>query len=417
MPNASRERKTRWAVIRNSYRELQDTTLNTFWDWIPRDLGLYKAQDVKYHLRSPLADGTILDMEILFRALDKPSDVKKLLSLELTGAFINEAREVPKQILDMLMGRVGRYPNKRDGGPTWWGVIMDTNPPDSDHWIYKVFEEDKPENYEIFKQPSGLSSAAENIENLPPKYYQNMIPGKDQEWVNIYVHGKYGFMTDGNPVYLEYNDDVHYVPHVLEPVKGKDLFVGIDFGLTPAAAIAQEINGQWRFIDEITSRDMGALRFGEFLGKHLRRHYRGYTLIITGDPAGEQRAQTDERTPFDILSAVGIEAEPAHTNDYTIRRETFAMNLSRMTFTGEPGIVIGPNCKMLRKGLAGGYKFRRVQVSGEEKYVEKPDKNIYSHICEAAQYLLLGAGMDDQLLGADQHNWNLDYTDLNRASV
>lgn len=410
-------RDSRWVVIRNSYRELIDTTIKTWFDWVPESMGVFKKMDMSHIIDSKLPDGTDLHLEVLFRALDKPQDVKKLLSLELTGGWINEAKEIPKQILDMLQGRVGRYPSKRNGGPTWWGVIMDTNPPDSDHWWYRNFEEVRPSNWSGFSQPSGLSAEAENTNNLPPRYYENMQPGKDQEWINVYVHGKYGFVTDGNPVYPEYNDDVHFVPHAIEPVKGKELYVGIDFGLTPAAAIAQEINGQWRFIDELTSRDMGALRFGQVLGKHLRKQYRGYTLIITGDPAGEQRAQTDERTPFEILSALGIEADPAHTNDVTIRRETFALNLSRMTFTGEPGLVIGPNCKMLRKGLSGGYKYRRMQVSGEEKYVEKPDKNIYSHICDAAQYLLLGAGMDDQLLGADQHNWNLDYSNLDRASI
>ena len=33
-----------------------------------------------------------------------------------------------------------------------------------------------------------------------------------------------------------------------------------------------------------------------------------------------------------------------------------------------------------------------MQVSGDEKYTDKPDKNIYSHVCEAAHYLLLGGG-------------------------
>ena len=136
------------------------------------------------------------------------------------------------------------------------------------------------------------------------------------------------------------------------------IHVGIDFGLTPAAAIAFENNGQWVFCDEVVTRDMGAYRFGEMLGKHLRSVYRDHPLIITGDPAGEQRAQTDERTPFEILRALNIDAVPAHTNDVTIRRETFARHLGRMNFQGQPGLIVGPNCKFLRRGLAGGYKFQ-----------------------------------------------------------
>lgn len=409
-------RYSRWAIIRNTYRELVDTTMNTWFQWFPEYLGLWRAQDMKFTLQLPLPDGTYTHSEFLFRALDKPQDVKKLLSLELTGAWVNEAREIPRSIIDMLMGRVGRYPSKAMGGPTWWGIIMDTNPCDTDNWWYKIFEEIRPENHTIFHQPSGLSDKAENIENLPPLYYENMMQGKDQEWINVYVHGKYGFVSDGKPVYPEYNDDVHFSHHVIEPVPDETLYIGIDFGTTPSAEFAQKINGQWRYIDEIVTENFGAIKFGELLGQHLRQHYRGYTLLMTGDPAGNQHSQTDYQTPFEILEALGIHCDPCHTNDFTIRRETFAKQLGRLTFTGEPGLVISPNCPMLRRGLAGGYKFKRLQVSGEERYKEEPDKlSRYSHPCDAAQYLLLGAGEDDSILG-NTANWDLDYSQLDRAA-
>ena len=73
-------------------------------------------------------------MEVLFLALDRPDDIEKLLSLELTGVWINEAREVAKAIVDGATMRVGRFPSMKDGGPTWYGVIADTNAPDEDHW-------------------------------------------------------------------------------------------------------------------------------------------------------------------------------------------------------------------------------------------------------------------------------------------
>lgn len=413
---ADNTRKTRWVIIRNSYRELIDTTIKTFFDWIDIREGVFRKQDMTFTINKTLPDGTRIHSEFLFRALDKPQDVKKLLSLELTGAWLNEAKEIPKQVLDMVQGRIGRYPSKRMGGPTWFGVICDTNPPDSDHWWYRIFEEIRPKNWELFKQPSGLEPDAENIENLPPNYYDNLMQGHDQEWINVFVRGQYGFITEGNPVYPEYNDDVHFSHVPIVPVKGVTIFVGLDFGLTPAATFAQEVNGQWRFFDEVATRDMGALRFGKLLGKYIRQHYRSFEFVFTGDPAGEHRVDTDERTPFQILSAVGIEADPAHTNDFTVRRETFAKQLTRMTMTGEPGLIVGPNCQMLRRGLAGGYKYRRLQVVGEEKYVDKPDKNIYSHTCESGQYLLLGAGEDDDLLQSNNVNWDVDTSQYDRAA-
>ena len=150
-PNREGIRKTRWVVARNTYRELIDTTIKTFFDWFPESLGIFRKMDLKFNISIPLADNTVVQAEFLFRALDKPDDVKKLLSLEVTGGWINEAREIPKQIMDMLIGRLGRYPNMRDGGPTWHGLIMDTNPPDSDHWWYKLFEMTHAEGYMLFK--------------------------------------------------------------------------------------------------------------------------------------------------------------------------------------------------------------------------------------------------------------------------
>jgi hypothetical protein len=35
------------------------------------------------------------EIELLFRALDRPDHIRNLLSLDLTGAWVNEAQEVP----------------------------------------------------------------------------------------------------------------------------------------------------------------------------------------------------------------------------------------------------------------------------------------------------------------------------------
>lgn len=83
-------RRSRWAVIRNTYRELQDTTIQTWLDWFPEEqCGNFNRGDMTHEIRLQLADGTQLELDVMFRALDRPKDVKKLLSLELTAAFVN----------------------------------------------------------------------------------------------------------------------------------------------------------------------------------------------------------------------------------------------------------------------------------------------------------------------------------------
>jgi hypothetical protein len=54
--------------------------------------------------------------------------------------------------------------------------------------------------------------------------------------------------------------------------------------------------------------------------------------------------------------------------------------------------------------MAGKYCYRRVQVLGDERYHDKPDKGIYSHICEALQYVMIESGSNPSLSVAQQAN-------------
>ncbi len=409
------KRRTKIAVIRNTYRELIDTTIQTFRDWIPGQYRTWVAQDMKHIIRYDNGDGTMVDCEVLFRALDKPDDVKKLLSLELTYAWVNEAKEVPKPVIDMLVGRVGRFPPRREGGPTGYGVWMDTNPPDTDHWWYVNFEEEKPDEWRVFHQPAALGGRGENLENLPEKYYQRLSAGKTKVWKDVYVGGQYGFITTGRPIYPEYSDETHTANRILEVIPGVDIYIGLDFGLTPAALFAQKhpSTGQWLVIDELVATRLGAKNFGKELGKKMRKDFPHHEFIITGDPAGSEDSQTDEQTVYEVLAAVEIEATPAYTNDFTIRREAVADLLLTLTMTGKPALMVSPKAKTFRKGMAGAYCWKRVQVTGDEKFKDKPDKNIYSHVCEAGQYLFLGAGeghsiIESKIPWGEEKNYDWD---------
>jgi len=259
-------RRTRFAIIRNTYRELQDTTRKTFEEWVPSQLGKWSEADLTFNM-----EFDDVRAEILFRALDRPEDVRKLLSLELTGAWINEAREIPKPVFDMIQGRVGRYPSKNQGGPTWYGIWLDTNPPDRDHWFYRVFEELRPDEHILFRQPGARSPAAENRENLPDRYYERLLQGKDDDWIKVFVDGDYGFIKEGRPIYPEWQDRIHVQPPSLL-ASASTLLLGVDFGLTPAAVFGQRDpkDGQLQIVHEITSESLGATRFFEEVVTYLK---------------------------------------------------------------------------------------------------------------------------------------------------
>jgi hypothetical protein len=416
-------RRTRFAVVRNTYRELADTTVKTWLDWFPEDeVGRFDWQDMTHPVTVEDAE-----IEVMFRALDRPDDVKKVLSLELTGAWINEAREVPKAVVDALGDRLGRFPAVKDGGCTWRGMLLDTNSPDVDHWWYRLAEEDRPDGWDFFAQPPGVVDVegkwitnpdAENLANLEARYYETRAAGKKRDHILIYYANRYGFVSDGKPVYPEFVDNVHVAKTELEPIPGRPLYIGLDFGLTPAAVFGQRtVTGQWRWIDELVTENMGTVKFAAELGLLLRGPYKDFKTEIYGDPNGDSRAQTDETTPFQILRGRNIEAFPAPSNDPVIRREAVAGALNRM-IDGQPGLLISPRCKVTRKGMAGGYAYKRVQVVGDERFHDKPDKNKFSHPCDAAQYMMLGAGEGDRVIGTSS-SWKrpLDYSRLNSQTA
>lgn len=404
VPGPDNVRRSRWVATRNTYGELTTTTLQTWLDWFPEDRfgKVVHGAPIMHNCRWPLDDGTQVELQMWFLALDRPEHVKKLLSLEITGAWMNEAREQPKAVLDALTGRVGRYPAKREGGASWFGVIMDTNPPDSDHWWYGLAEETSPEGFEFFSQPPGDSDEAENVENLPPGYYERLKAGKTDEWVKVYVRGEYGFVMDGKPVYPEFRDSLHV--REFDLVKGLPLYGGMDFGLTPAGLFAQRMpNGQIRIHSELVTDDMGIKRFGALWHREALLRYPGMEFArITGDPAGQAR-NDDETTSFDLLRAEKVPAVPASTNSFTLRREAFAAPMTRL-IDGEPGLIVHPQCRRLRKALAGGYHFKRVAVAGADRFHNEPDKGPLSHVAEAGQYLVLGMGEGQAIKRAPDFN-------------
>lgn len=396
---------TRWAVIRNTYPELRTTTMKTWHQWVPETLGRWQAEGPPTHTIKT----TDMNLELIFVALDRPDDVKKLLSMELTGAWLNEVRETPKAILDGLTGRVGRFPAAIDGGCSWRGVIMDTNAMDMEHWYYKLAEEERPDEFEFFRQPSGLSAGAENLMWLDqdeytvkyalddPRrlakgraYYERLCKGKKDDWIKVYVHADYGYVSEGKPVYDNFYDNLHIAQH--EFVPQWPLHIGMDFGLTPAAVFGQRTPmGQSRILSEVCATRLGATSFAIEIKEHVKQNYPGATLgNITGDPAGDAGG-TDEDTVFKLMAAQGVIAYPAQTNDPAIRIEAVNSKMKSL-IDGQPAMVIHPRCKQLRKACAGGYHYRRVKLSSELKFEEKPYKNMSSHVADALQYFELGLG-------------------------
>lgn len=427
-PGLDGVRRSRWAVVRNSYPELKNTTVKTWLDWYPENLyGRFNWAKPMTHMMR-WAD---VECEVLFLALDDPTDVAKLRSFELTGVWFNELEYIDKEIFLEAESRCGRFPAVKDGGPTWDGVIADMNAPSEDHWLPQMtreapYPDDVPEEkrdfwpknedgsnkWGYFVQPPALlellggdnktvvgyreNPLAENRNWLKPGYYMEKAEGKSKRWIDSRLRNKITFYASGDPVWPMFNAETHVAPRRLSPVPGVPITVSLDFGLRPSALIGQEVGHRYFFIDEFRMYGVSSPTFAPALKKHLSSRYPGYAMEFTGDPKGGDKTQAAERTSFEIFAGLGMVVRPPpglKNNHLETRLQAFESALNR-NYNGMPVVVICPEgCPTFIGALSGKYELKK--VDGEAV----PVKNKWSDIADCGQYWVLFKGEGDTMIG------------------
>jgi hypothetical protein len=417
-PNPQGVRKTRVVIVRNTADQLALTTRKTVFDWLPPgQAGFWKAQERTFVMMAGLPDGTQVESEWLFLALDTPDDVRKALSLETTFIWGNESRELHMEVIDGLLGRLNRYPSMKDGGPTRSCAIFDTNFPDEDTaWHDKM--ENPPSNWAVFKQPPAILKPAvyterfkedpeetlldkdggewcvnpecDNYDNLPRDYYPNLIPGKTEDWMRVYLRSEYGRSLSGTPVYEKtFVTDFHIAKDPLKPIRGDShpVFIGLDFGRTPAAVFVQrDPRGRVLVLGELTAENMGIETFLRTkLNPHLANTFSGCSFVVAPDPAGFLKQQLNELSLVDVLKQAGFKCVKPPTNDPEKRIQAVERLLNQQQ-EGKAMFLVDPDCKALIRGFRYGYRYK-IKKNGEIE--DRPDKNEHSHLADAMQYAAL----------------------------
>ena len=395
-------RRSRFAVIRNTYPELRDTTIRSYFDWFPPEVfGTYNQSDKSYRIKYEDRE-----IEILFKALDSPKDVRDLLSLELTGAHVDEAREIHQDVIKGLLGRVGRYPSmKSTQGKSPFitppQVILSTNYPNSTHWLYRDFVSDSVEGYTIYEQEQ-----KENQHNLRPGYYEDLAKdyANRPDLLKTLVNGTWGVTVAGKLVYPEFNRKIHVSTESLLPKGPIEVIRGWDnTGLSPAINLSYlDSVGQWRVFKEFTWDEAGIMDAAEEMivwcnmNLHTLCRFRDI-----GDPAGTQRDSSKKSPEVYIREKA---KEYGKTIDikkgiqtFKVRRESVAERLTKL-INGEPAMLIDRSCTMIIDGFDGGYAFPEIGNSGV--YRTEPAKNEYSHIHDSVQYpatVMFKPGVSDKV--------------------
>jgi len=423
-------RRTRWLIVRNSYRELKKTTVKTWLEWFPENEWgtMERSEPMTHHIKRehPSGDGTLVDCEVIFIALPDPDVAEQqAASFEITGFWVNEAQFVEKAVVDELLSRCARYPSMKNGpGASWHGGFLDLNAPVEGHWIPYMRgdlamplewgaeqrrEFEKPEGWTFFLQPPGLieRKVGDRIEYLvnpkaenqkhTRKNYLEIIRGKRKDWIDRRVLNKVGIYLDGKAVYPGFSEADHVAPVDLPANPQAPIIAGLDFGRDPAAVFCQCINGSWTVLSELIGDNESAQLFAPRVKRHLAKFYAGMPVEFWGDPRGADRGQNVETTAYDIFGTLGMRVLPATTdNNPEMRRSAVGAVLDRRN-----GLKVNTSCMIVKMGLAGGYHYPKIKGTG--MFSERPRKNRYSHAVEAFENAILGGGEGVQLVTRPQH--------------
>ena len=410
-PGADGKRYTRHAIVRQTLKQLKDTVLKDCESWL-QGMGGWKVSESTFHLNF-----NNVVSEWIFIPLENAEEQARLLSMQLTGAWLSEAIEMNLDVIGPISGRLGRYPSGARGLPSWYGIIADTNMP-TEMTPWHTFMENLPPNWQKFVQPSGLSPAAENLNYLLQtkesfafpvnhpvrlaqgrKYYENFVNmyGEDSDWVKRYVYAQYGDDPSGMAVFKNtFRSDFHIMDEDDKKwpglIPGYPLLVGQDFGRNPWSLICQPDHmGRLICHEEVPATNVG-------LEKHVNQSlkprllsdkYIQFKVAMVGDPSGVAKGSIAEESCFDALKRFGLPAFPAPTNDIEPRLRAVESLLGRQTNGGPSVIISRQGCPWLCRAMAGGYRFTKTKQGALRVVPEKNDKEGFSHVADDLQYVAL----------------------------
>lgn len=418
-------RRTRAVIVRNTMPQLKDTTLSSWSYWFKDKVaGDWLATQNKFILR--FGD---VECEVMFRALDTADDVARVLSLEVTFAILDEFVQIPKQIVDALSARLGRYPSARDGGATNWGMWGSSNPDTEDNWWYEYLHDprinkrykhfDDPDaqaaydmtvngqalmvgmdgvgpsgqasNSTYFLQPSGFAPDAENLENLPggQDYYNNQAIGKSEAWVKQFLEAEWGYSAAGKPVVPTFKADYHIAKQPLMYNPRLPLIAGVDPGLDGSAFIfgQLDLSGRLNVLGERVQSGYGTDRLiRERVKPYVANRFPQGKLFLAPDPAAGNRAQNDEKTAVDIMRRYYEVPKLETNNRLPLRLNAIEYFTTRLLDTGAALQIDPVNCPHTIRALKGGWRYE-MDPKKDMMRSPKPEKNNHSHSGDAFGYL------------------------------
>ena len=301
-----------------------------------------QIRETDFHIQFP--NGS----EIIFTGLDEET---KLLSLYDIGAvFIEEAYEVPKDIVDQLNLRLrGTAENKQ--------IILAFNPINKNHWLYKFCEEEPPESFlythSTYKDNPFLDK--ENYKALEEMKTRN--PAK----YRVYGEGKWG--TDPEGLVLTNWREEEF--DEIELAKTLEHRCGMDLGYIDPSAIIDTLYDKQNNIIYV---------FNEFYKKGQQLSDLVNAICDMGLKKSKVRVDSAEPRTIQHLRNNGINAEGATKGQDSVS--------AGIMFLKDALIIIHPRCVNFKLEVEN-FSYIKSKQTGE--YTEDTTHE-WSHAIDACRY-------------------------------
>jgi hypothetical protein len=445
MPRSTKDGVRRYKVlfIRETYRQLWSTTIPSYLETFPKDLGEWsggRGDPVTHRIRFEDAHGAI-EFTAEFMAFGD-NIISSMRGVQTTDIVLNEADTMPVDVLTVGIGRIDRFPARDHFAglaahlQSYGQIVCDLNAPDEDNWTFTTFhdsdererlsdeltaamqaDEDaaarharrapvavKPIVIAFSNQPGYGQTGCENLQNLSASYYPRQIAAMRLagrgDMIARLVHNKVVYLKAGDPVFAEqFNARIHVAETTIAYDPRLPVEIGLDQGFKGAAVIAQRAGFyRWRILCELHLPDKRTMAhdFGLKLRALLAERCPGAEDVFAfGDMAGEHGAShaADENATWNMLvgRAAGFNVRPQRigTNRIQPRLEAVRAALEAPLEQGAPGLLLDPSCKFLRRGFAARYVWaEETDKNGDKRKV--PDKSkTEANVMDGLQYLLL----------------------------
>lgn len=288
---------SRWLIARQTFKDLKKTTMETFFKVCP--WSLIKSHNAQEGV-TELFNGTI----IYWFHLDA-ADESTLRGFEINGYLIDQGEETDEKTFDILDARIGRWdeavvPQKYlDEYPDWpisatgkyivpsYGIIL-CNPDNEFHYLWRKFHPDSIDRVKEYFYVEG-----EWDKNLgSEETYEVTIRGKDQEWLDKYVRGKWGQSSAA----------IHHVPKQCTLSADAEIILGKDSKINIIDWI-QENGNLFRTMDHGDSAPTCCLWVAAIAGVYI--FYREY--YVPNKTISYHRQSIHDLSMFKTLNRDGIE--------------------------------------------------------------------------------------------------------------